>query len=68
MSAPFDNGEITLLEALKDAEDLLNFAGDESETTWQPGQYWIFADDKRDAKRRLERIRGAIAKAEGREP
>jgi hypothetical protein len=52
-----------LLEALEDALSLLNDAGREDGDTWQPGQSWIFAEDKIEAKNKIECIRAAIAKA-----
>lgn len=58
--------ETKLLESLKDAVALLDYAGQEDEETWQPGQPWIFREDKLSAKKRLESLREAIAKAEGR--
>jgi hypothetical protein len=52
-----------LREALEDALSLLNDAGREDGDTWQPGQSWIFAEDKIEAKNKIECIRAAIAKA-----
>ena len=52
-----------LLDALEESLSLLNDAGREHDDTWQPGQSWIFAEDKIEAKNKIERIREAIAKA-----
>lgn len=54
-----------LLEALKDMIGLLNDAGREDEDQWQPGQSWIFTEDKIAAKNRIKAARAVIAKAEG---
>ena len=54
-----------LLAALNDMLSILDDAGAEDEETWQPGQRWIFTEDKISAKNRITSARAAIAKAEG---
>lgn len=54
-----------LLEALNDMLSILDDAGTEDEETWQPGQRWIFTEDKISAKNRITSARAARAKAEG---
>ena len=54
-----------LLAALNDMLSILDDAGTEDEETWQPGQRWIFTEDKISAKNRITSARAAVAKAEG---
>ena len=48
-------------EALEAANDLLNRAGREDGTTWEPGQNWIFWEDKTAAKNTMQSIRAALS-------
>ena len=52
-----------LRDALQRASDLLERAGIEQGTTWEPGQSWIFREDKCRAKNDVEQIRGTLTKA-----
>ena len=48
--------------ALAKASDLLSRAGIEQGTTWEPGQSWIFWEDKCSAKNDVESVRNALTK------
>ena len=52
-----------LRDALQRASDLLERAGIEQGTTWEPGQSWIFREDKCRAKNDVQQIRGTLTKA-----
>ena len=55
-----------LLEALNNLMWIVERAGVESTSTWEPFQSWTFRDDKVSAKEKIDFARAAIAKAEGR--
>ena len=61
------NEERELARELRDmlqlASDLLESAGREDGTTWEPGQSWIFWEDKCAAKNDVEAIRQMLTKA-----
>jgi hypothetical protein len=52
-----------LRDKLQLASGLLERAGRENATTWEPGQSWIFWEDKCAAKNDVEAIRQMLTKA-----
>jgi len=55
-----ESSAAAMREALQEADELLRRSGYEDSETWQPGQTWIFRDDKILAKLVVQKVRDTL--------